>query len=356
MPRGATGASNVLLDGLLRRASGLASSRYPPRDGRAPDSEEAERRPVNTALVAAGISAVVAVITTLLAAPLRMWVERNLQSHRLKSEYEYDQRRELRRLIGRYHGRLVEAAEQMHYRCLNVYEHDPEQWLEKADGFYFRTTAYRLLHVVGLARSFEREAFYIDARIAEPTDLDFVKFVKAFLWALVDPALFKGLEYDESQSRDHFFADQLRLMGETFCPEAGECRLLSDFIAAPPTPGDPLHDMTEFLLGLKADEDRLRWDRLVVLDLFLVGFLNTVGYGIHRSSDDAIAFVVSKLRRDPIRVNLMAWLPKLGLADQEEMKRVTAALERGKNGQSPQAAAGALAAPIRTRRTPSARD
>jgi len=57
------------------------------------------------------IAAAVALATTLLAAPLRVWADTVLQGRRLKAEYEYEQRRELRTLIGRYHGRLLAACE-----------------------------------------------------------------------------------------------------------------------------------------------------------------------------------------------------------------------------------------------------
>ena len=84
---------------------------------------------MTTAIVSAVIAVVVAFVTTLLAAPVRLLVEQRLLSHRLRTEQEYEQRRELRNLIGRFHGPLVEGAERLHYRMLNIYEHDPDRWL-----------------------------------------------------------------------------------------------------------------------------------------------------------------------------------------------------------------------------------
>ena len=279
---------------------------------------------MSNALVVAVTSAGIAFLTTILAAPLRMGVERNLHAHRLRAEYDYEQRRELRNLIGRYHGRLLEAAEQLHFRCLNIYAHDPEGWLENRGGFYFRTTCYRLTHLVALAHAFEREAFYIDGRIAEPTDLDFVRFVKAFLWALADTSLFERLPYNPSRSEDHFFFDQLRLLGETFYPRDRESMTIREFDATLNEHHNPFEEMEQFVLGLKRGEDRLRWDRLVVLHLLLIAFRNTVGYETHRSPKGEIATVESEIEHRQIRENLIAWLPKLGLADQPEMQRVAA--------------------------------
>jgi hypothetical protein len=287
---------------------------------------------MSTALIAALVSASVAVLTTILAAPLRVWVEQNLQSYKLRGEYEYEQRRELRKLIGRYHGRLVQAAEQLHYRLLNIYAHDPEPWLKSRDGFFFKTSCYRLMEIIGLSRAFERDAFYIDSRIAETNDLDFFKFVKSFIWVLTSTDLVEGLEHNEAIARDHFFADQLRLMGDTFCPPKGDCLTLAQFNVAlnqePDGEGltEPFDEIQSFLVGLSRSESRLRWDRLVSLHLFVIGFLNTAGYRLHESSEADIRKVVSQIRHPEVLDNFRKWLPRLDLDKQEEMQVIARAM------------------------------
>jgi len=286
---------------------------------------------LTTAIVSAVIAVVVAFVTTLLAAPVRLLVEQRLLSHRLRTEQEYEQRRELRNLIGRFHGPLVEGAERLHYRMLNIYEHDPDRWLTSPEGFYLQTTAYRLLNLIGLARSFEREAYYVDARIASPHDLDFVRFVKALLWVLVEPALFGGLKYDESRSTDHFFADQLRLFGEEFCPRDNQCLEMKAFFDTLKKRTGPFEDVRAFLVGLQRDEERYRWDRLVALDFLLIGFLNTVGYGVHKTSKPDIEAIVRQLKNPEVASNFVSWLPRFELNEQEGMIDIRQALEGALN-------------------------
>src|SRR5215218_8364111 len=72
-------------------------------------------------LVAAIMAAAVSVLTSILAVlftPLGSYLvaKRQLRD-RLKTEYEYEQRKKLRDLIGRYHGRVLHAAEEMHTAC-----------------------------------------------------------------------------------------------------------------------------------------------------------------------------------------------------------------------------------------------
>jgi hypothetical protein len=276
-------------------------------------------------LIAAVVAAAVSILTLILGAPLRIWVERNLQAYRLKSEYEYEHRKELRSLIGHYHGRLVEAAESFHHRLGNIYVFDDRRWLDNADGYYLKTTQYRFLAVCSLARAFERKAYFIDARIAEPSDFDFLKFVKALLWVTTSVELFRGLPYDESRSTDHFFADQIREVSENFCNSPDKLPSYSEFDTRLREDGT-FDDVREFFLGLHSSETRLRWDRLVIFDLLLMAFLGTVGYETQRPTDAEFAEVAQRIRHPEVRQNLIRRLPKLGLDKQPQLGRVKRAL------------------------------
>jgi hypothetical protein len=289
-------------------------------------------------VTAAVVAAIVSVITLILGAPLRMWVERHLQTFRLKSEYESEQRKELRSLIGRYHGRLVAAAESFHQRLRNLYVYEdrrwldsPEtdfkdrRWLDSHDSYYFKTTQYRFPCVCSLARAFEREAYFIDSRIAEQSDFDFLKFIKAFLWATTSAALFKNLGYDETKNTDHFFADQIREICDHFCSSSDMLLSFSEFEQSL-RETETFDAVGEFFHGLHASEARLRWDRLVVYDLMLMAFLGTVGYETQYPANAKLAEVARRIRHPEIRRNMIGRLANLGLDSQPEMKRVTAAL------------------------------
>src|SRR5439155_5054631 len=159
--------------------------------------------------VLAVLSAGTAFVTTLLATPVRYFVDKRALQHQLRSQYEHDQRKQLKELIGRYHGRLVEAADAWHNRMNNLYKYDGEGRLDAGGRYgeleyYFGTTVYRFVALCSLARRFEAEAFFFDARIAERADLDFIKFAKAFRWLMTDLELVDGIPYDGWQARDHF--------------------------------------------------------------------------------------------------------------------------------------------------------
>lgn len=74
------------------------------------------------AALIAGVVSLLVTIVTVLFTPIGAYLlaQRQLRD-KLKTEYEYEQRKKLRNLIGRYHGRILQAAEEFHYRMLAIY-------------------------------------------------------------------------------------------------------------------------------------------------------------------------------------------------------------------------------------------
>jgi hypothetical protein len=285
----------------------------------------------NPALIAV-LSAGTAFFTTVLATPVRYFVDKRALRHQLRAQYEHDQRKQLKELIGRYHGRLVEAADAWHNRMNNLYKYERKGRLDvggryAALEYYFETTVYRFLVLSAVARRLEAEAFFFDARIAEEADLGFIKFAKAFRWVMTDLELVEGIPYDAWGAPDHFLTDRLRSICDACC-EGGEVFTLEVFgqrAGADPT----LVQALEFFDGLSSDEDRLRWDRLVCLHLLTMTFLNVAGYDIQRSSDELLERTAARIRNEQIRANLVEGLRRFGLADQPEAQRLIRVLIGG---------------------------
>ncbi len=174
---------------------------------------------------------------------------------------------------------------------------------------------------VALANRFEREAIYIDARIAAPTDRLFLYYVKALRWTLTDPALFDGLGYSDAEPSDHFYTDHLRRMCSSVWKEDAEVlvdlRALEDVLAAT----HELDTVLRFFDGLDPeDESRLRWDRMVSFQLVLMAFIDTFGYEIHETEQRWYDAVTGRMRRE-VATNLLDWLPKLGIGAHHRLHR-----------------------------------
>jgi hypothetical protein len=288
---------------------------------------------VKVALIAAFTALATSLITlvhSLFGAPLKYWLEKKSLRNRLATEYEYAQRKDLRELIGRYQGRMLEAAETLNNRLWNLYTNQEKGWLDaqgnyKDCGYYLPSFVYRFLNLYALARRFESEAILIDSRIADEKDLDFVKFVKAFAWAICDVALFDQIDYDTMFATDHFFRDRLREICDSCMGEKGflgheELRsvLLND---------SDFDDVFRYFDGLKRNESRLRWDRLVVMHLLLLAFVNSFGYDMQKSTSQQFINVARQTVNPQVLRNLRSWLPKLGLQQNKSANLIGKAVE-----------------------------
>src|SRR4051812_20390928 len=120
-------------------------------------------------VTAAVIAAAVALVTTILAQPLRYVVDRRLQKSQAETDFEIDHRRALREKIGVYHGRLLETAVSLHLRLGRIYEkrdadwidvngiYDPRDWGER---YFYPSSVYRFMAFTAIANRFERDAIF----------------------------------------------------------------------------------------------------------------------------------------------------------------------------------------------------
>lgn len=288
---------------------------------------------VKVALIAALASLATSLITvlhSLFGAPMKYWLETRALRNKLAMEYEYAQRKNLRELIGKYQGRMLEAAESLNNRLWNLYGNQGRGWLDANGnytncGYYLPSFVYRFLNFYSLARRFESEAILIDSRIAEDKDLDFVKFVKAFHWAICDIALFGSVNYDDKFAVDHFFRDKIREICDSCMEEERFLRHEELRSILLETPGFDV--VFRFFDGLKKNEPRLRWDRLVALHLLLLAFINRFGYDMQESSLKQFVKVALQANNPRILRNLVEWLPKLGLQRNKPAKLIERAVE-----------------------------
>jgi hypothetical protein len=267
-----------------------------------------------------------AVVSAIVSAAVSYFFRKRETRHRLQTEYEYEQRKKLRDLIGRYHGRLLQAANSLNYRFWNLYANADGGWLDvggdvRNGGYYFTSFVHRFLSVAVRIRQFENESIFVDARIAEKKDFTFLSYLAALQWVLTDVSLFTGVDYDTNHQRDHFFSDNFRLYCDT-CLTDGEFPSYQAFCERIKTDRS-LDPVLRFFADLRRNEDRLRWDRLVAFHLLLMAFINTFGYETQHTSEAKFAQVAQNFRHPRIFDNLVHWLPRHGLGSNREARLIT---------------------------------
>jgi hypothetical protein len=278
------------------------------------------------------IAALTALATSLITLPLKWFLGARLNRNRERTKWEFEQRRELRRKIGQFHGRLLEAASSFNYRLVNLDENWQEGW-HKAGGIfdlppdrlhYLRTLAYRFVVLQGLVTRFQHEVMFIDSRIGKREDRTFLFYLKALEWTMTNVKLFSELDYDLSTTSAHFFTDQLRrISSAAWCD--GEPVPWDDFVATSRVDGE----WTPILLFFdNIEPGELRWDRLRAYRLVLMCFINSFGYREQRSQRKWLRAVAQGIEHPEVAANLYLWLPKFGLRRQRWIRVLRRALKK----------------------------
>jgi tetratricopeptide (TPR) repeat protein len=262
---------------------------------------------VSSAVVAAGVSALSSVITN---------------RDNLYAAYRLDQKKKLRELIGAYSGRMLEAASDWDRRMHQLYAPNgtdhmavPEEKLHAHDQYLYLSVVFRFLSLLGIARKFESEAFYIDSRIARPKDLDFLRYAKSFLWVMTDSKLTPD---DGMPGVDHFRSDEFRPLldvcyrrDEALLPKnepkkgelvfdwsrfralldnSGKNQSSDESQELDPDTQEEINQVLYYFAGIRPNEydgdlkKRRRWERVICLHLLTICFIGTFGYSWQKRS------------------------------------------------------------------------
>jgi hypothetical protein len=280
------------------------------------------------------------ILTALVAPFVKHRLDKRVHEYKLEMDYEYEQRKSLRDLIGRSHGHLLQAVEILDGRIGSLYRHisqEHEDWLkvgknyDQPDKYYFRTIVYKFLTVYAVIREFEVKNLFIDSRIAQKSDLDFLTYIRALQWVvsgtdLFNDGFFEGFKYNPGKyPLDHIYSDRLREMAD-YCLEHEGVLTPSGFQSWLKTDqsGDhKLDQVLRFFEGLEPDENnRLRWDRIVALHLLLKGFLDRFGYDYQKLTDQALDEVATEIKHPKVFENLIDKLAEFKLDKGSEVKYI----------------------------------
>lgn len=270
---------------------------------------------------AALIAAVVGLVSSTGAVIVKHFLDKRSLRNRLEVEFEYEQRRELKKAIGDHLGLILERGERLDHRLWNFQKNEHKGWLDvggafEQEAYYFRSFVYRFTSFFAVIRSFFDEAIYIDARYTSGDDVHFIRHLKALEWAVTDVALFEGLDYDEYHETDHLFRGNLHAASEALIRNRSVISPteFDEYVAGGIAEDDSMRSIYRFFDGMNSAEERLRWDRLVTLHLLLMAFMAAFGYDFQRPSTSQFREIAATIRNPEVASQLFLWLETLGLA------------------------------------------
>ena len=91
-----------------------------------------------------------AIVAAIVSAAVSYLFKKREMLDKLKVEYEYEQRKKLRNLIGEFHGRMINATNSLNYRLWNFYSNYQENWLYLSGDYspenhYYHSSVHRFL-------------------------------------------------------------------------------------------------------------------------------------------------------------------------------------------------------------------
>jgi len=278
------------------------------------------------------ISGIVSLITSVIMFYLKYFGEHNFHLFKLESDHKYNEQKKIKEILAKNKIQLLNACESLNHRLWNYAENYTKNWhsfetsanLNKS--YYIFSFGYRLICVFAWIRKIEKDMIYLDTTIASKEDLEFIKFLRLLPQLLCDTKLFSGQEYDSDSPEDHFFRNRFEQMVELFIDKDDDVISYSKF-EKEYNKYLGVFPVFEFLNGISPDEERLRWDRLQVLHIAILTFLNSYGYDFQYTSDDKLKIILRKPRLNRLIPNYETILLDFKLNDHKEVKNVLSVLK-----------------------------
>jgi hypothetical protein len=178
----------------------------------------------------------------------------------------------------------MNASETLNHRLWNFSNNYVEKWHHIDDYYsnitkenYFVSFVYRFISFYAWQKKLDNEMIFLDTTIALKSDLVMIKYFKIFQQIMCDTRLFNGLKYDKSNSTDHFFNNNFEEMISIFI-KPDSVLSFPHFKADIDNYIQTITPIMDFINGVAPDENRYRWEKIQILHICLLAFLNTFGY------------------------------------------------------------------------------
>ena len=272
------------------------------------------------------ISICVSVLTFLITNWLKNYFENKLLKRNLETEHTFQEQKKIKEAIAKYKVHLLTACEDVNHRFWNLSKNYNQNWLNinndfKNEHYYFHSTVFKILSLFSWVEKTKKEMIFLDTTIASKEDLEFVKFLKIFPNIMCDLTFIAGEKADGNYAIDHFFRTNFELLPNYISDHNGP-KSYADYKNNIPNLQSELNSIYVYLDGINPNEDRMRWDRLHLLHLTTIIFLNIYGYDFQKTNDKKIEEVIKSPRISKYLKNYFTFLSEYKFNDNEEIKRV----------------------------------
>ncbi|MCC9018747.1 hypothetical protein [Flavobacterium lipolyticum] len=271
----------------------------------------------------AWISIIVSILTFFITNWFKNYFQNKLLQRKLEIEHKFNEGKKIKETLAKYKIHFINACEDFNHRCKNLTKNHQENWLKRDrdynnEYYYYHSFVYKTLVLFAWIKKIQKEMIYLDTTIASKEDLEFVKFLNVFPEILCDLALIEGEKADGNRMKDHFFRVYFEQWSDCVI-ENDNLKTYTVFIQELPENQQNLSILFRFFDGLSPLEDRKRWDRLHMLHLTIIVFLNNYGYDFQKTSKEKMREIITKPKVSAYLKNYFIFLDKYLLLKNKEV-------------------------------------
>jgi hypothetical protein len=261
------------------------------------------------AVLAATISAGTSIIVLALTGLFRFLADKYALSYRLRKEFAFEQKRQLKNEIAKTKMRLLNAAEDFNFRLWNLSNNINERWHNQPskdwssrDNYYLHSFVYRMLVLLNLIFQTEQSVLTYDSTIFSSRDEDIVylKYIKSIKNYFCDLLMLKEFDYGGEPATNHFFRDYLAEYVKYVSDENGNIISYNSYLSKIEQNHKSIDQVIQYIAEIEDQAGNINHNVMMGFHLLLMGFLNRYGHDYHRT-------VPRKIKK---RYNPMLWIGK----------------------------------------------
>lgn len=246
---------------------------------------------LNQSLLTTIISGVVSITVVLLGALLKYWYERRSLNYKIRKEYYFKQRVNIKERLAETKTPLIKASEELNYRLWNLADNIDKGWHKVEESnwteekrYYLQSFVYRFLVFIYWINRAEYSLYSFDLSQADKTDQEYLKYIKTLKHFFCESSLLKSLDYDGSHSTNHFYKDNL-IKYANYVEVDGIVIDFETFVAKFKSDYKPIKDVVSYIANINSEHDNLNYNIIQSFHMFLMLFLNKYGLDYHNASN-----------------------------------------------------------------------
>ncbi len=256
---------------------------------------------------AALISAFTSIFIFIITISSKNFLERKIYSSKLKSNYEYEQRKLIKDVLAKNKGHLIHSAHSLNGRLKNFTKNynKASVWMEKKQ-YYFKSFLFRILRFFAWIHIIEQDLIFLDTSISEKSDLDFVKYLKIFPEFFHDGDLVTNMNLTDKQvENDLIYRDVFKNMFLWMIKDDNTVISFNEFEKRYDKHYSEFEPLADYIYKIKIDDtERFRIDRLFGLQLMIIGLINNYGYDYQETSKNYLEELVRRQKTTRIFKNI----------------------------------------------------